>query len=65
MDLSQIRIGFKYCAEGILTRFYIRRSEKDCKPVRNGDGCPKYSEGNLKMKHNSTLQQIPWGGKGR
>ncbi len=58
VDLSDIQIGFKYCAEGILTRFYIRRGKEDCKPVRRGEGCPKYSQGNLKMKHTSTLFQI-------
>jgi hypothetical protein len=56
--LSQIRIGFKYCAVGILTRFYVRRGESDCMPVRKGEGCPKYSHGNLKMKQASSLWQI-------
>ena len=55
-DISQIRIGFKYCAKGILTRFYIRRGENECRPVRTGEGCPKFTKGNPKMEQ--TVWQI-------
>ncbi len=41
---AEVRIGFKWCSEGILTRFYIRRGPEDRRPVKEGIWCPKFSE---------------------
>ena len=43
-DVSEVRIGFKYCSAGILTRFYIRRGPEDRKPMKKGIECPKFKE---------------------
>jgi hypothetical protein len=57
-EVREVRIGFKYCAAGILTRFYVMKGASDCKPVRKGEGCPKFSDGNLQVEYKSKLQQI-------
>ncbi|BHH84331.1 hypothetical protein [Desulforhopalus sp. 52FAK] len=57
-ELSEVRIGYKYCAEGILTRFYVMKGASDCKPVRKGEGCLKFSGGNYQLKYKSKLLQI-------
>ena len=57
-ELSEVRIGYKYCAEGILTRFYVMKGSSDCKPVRTGEGCPKFSSDNFQVKYKSKLLQI-------
>lgn len=43
-NINEVRIGFKYCSAGILTRFYIRRGTADHKPMSTGTSCPKFSE---------------------
>ena len=43
---TEARIGYKYCSEGILTRFYIRRGLEDRRPMKDMEGCPKFSESN-------------------
>ena len=43
-DVSEARIGFKYCSAGILTRFYIRRGAEDHKSMKKDTSCPKFSE---------------------
>jgi hypothetical protein len=58
IDLSEVRIGYKYCAAGIITRFYVMKGTSDSKPVRSGEGCPRFSEGNLQVEHKSKLLQI-------
>ena len=41
--LEDVRIGFKFCSEGMLTRFYVRKGESDCKAARTLKDCKKFS----------------------
>ena len=40
----EARIGFKYCSQGMLTRFYIQKGPEDRRPMKDMAGCPKFSE---------------------
>lgn len=42
--LEDVRIGFKYCSEGILTRFYLRKGKDDRKATRVMRNCRKFSK---------------------
>jgi hypothetical protein len=54
---TEARIGYKYCAEGILTRFYIMKGSEDRRPVKDMEGCPKFSESSY-TKPSETLWAI-------
>lgn len=49
-SLDSVRIGYKYCSEGQLTRFYVKRSQHDFKAGKLVNNCPKYSS-----EHNNGL----------
>jgi hypothetical protein len=48
--LEDVRIGFKYCSEGILTRFYLRKGDSDNKPVKAVENCSKFSKADKGME---------------
>ena len=50
ISFKDVRIGFKYCSEGILTRFYLRKGESDCKAARTLDDCKKFSTVSKKLE---------------
>ena len=58
LEISEIRIGFKYCTEGVLTRFYIRRGVGDYKPMLKMLECQKFSENSIKMERSSSMWHI-------
>ncbi len=49
--LDTVTIGYKYCAKGVLSRFYLMRTETDTKASIKLPNCPKYSE-----DHNSGVE---------
>ncbi len=48
--LEDVRIGFKYCSEGMLTRFYLRKGKNDCKAARTLEDCQKFSTVSKKLE---------------
>ncbi len=34
VELESVRIGYKYCSKGVITRFYLMRNEKDHKAMK-------------------------------
>ena len=43
VELEDVRIGYKFCAKGMFTRFYLRRSEKDNKAMKRMTDCSLFS----------------------
>jgi hypothetical protein len=58
VDLEDLRIGYKYCAKGILSRFYLMRNEKDHKAMKRMSGCSLFSQDNGGMEVTPEIMRI-------
>ena len=58
VELENVKIGFKYCSKGIFTRFYLRKSEKDNKAMKQMTDCSLFSEDNGGLEVTSEITRI-------
>jgi hypothetical protein len=58
VELEDVTIGYKYCSKGILTRIYLRRSEKDNKAMKRMANCPLFSEDNEGLEVTQSILRI-------
>lgn len=56
--LDDVRIGFKYCSEGMLSRFYVRKGDNDRRPVREMRNCRKFSDAGQDFSNSSSIWHI-------
>ncbi len=58
VDLDDVRIGYKYCSKGILSRFYLKRNEKDNRAMKLMAGCSLFSQDNGGLEVTSEIMWI-------
>ena len=54
VSLETVKIGYKYCSKGVLTRLYLRKSDTDCKPVKDVKDCRHFSSHQSSIEVNQT-----------
>ena len=42
VPFDDLKIGFKFCIAGVLKRFYLMKSDTDCKPSKSVSQCPLF-----------------------
>ncbi len=58
VELENVKIGYKYCSKGVITRFYLMRNEKDHKEMQQIAECSLFSGANNGMEATSQLLRI-------
>ena len=54
IPFEEVRIRYKYCSQGILTRFYLMRHENDYKAKKRVEKCKSFSGSGKDMELNRT-----------